>query len=210
MNAENLYKIHFEATRPPSSPEELVKMNGVLMIHNKQLNNYLPVTTMRNNIYRHIDNCITARNNKPSPLFICSCGVCSQYLMGIMCSKMAADTKLETDENILNGAMNEVFPTSLNGDLANNKSCDSVAAEKHDTSSQISNACKKVGAHHLDGAIVGFGKNKDKTYKDVFDNDRGYCIWCIENCAIERSKHNHLNQKMLMFVSYAKQKMLGI
>jgi hypothetical protein len=52
---------------------------------------------------------------------------------------------------------------------------------------------------------ITFGKYNSKEFKWVFDNDKKYCIWCIETVAINASNKKTINFNMIAFVEFCKQ-----
>ena len=49
-----------------------------------------------------------------------------------------------------------------------------------------------------------FGKYKGKSFKEIFESDKNYCLWCIESLAVEKSKGGQHSSTMLNFVTYCK------
>lgn len=139
--------------------------------------------------YERIKYCLTNREKTTSKTFICQCGACTQYLLGkIYDSIYLTPTSTPTSTpmptlktSILEETLDEIFETS-------------------DTPTSKINP--------LDMAVLTFGKHKSKTFKDVFDTDKGYCIWCVENSAVRQFVEPHKKplQNMVLFVSYIKQK----
>ncbi len=182
MDTENLFKLWFETNK--GRLEELVVINNKLMICLKNdCNNSVSYQDIEHSrpyskIYNSIKNCVEQRNRLKTPLFKCICGVCSNYLMTHIYNNLS-NTK---SDDILNEIINDIFPTNI---------------EPKHVQQTISNP--------LDNMILTFGKHKDKHYKDIFNSDREYCIWCIESLAIERSKGTRINDNMVAFVGYVKQ-----
>lgn len=67
----------------------------------------------------------------------------------------------------------------------------------------------KKSQNNYDSLTITFGKYKNKTFKEVFELDKAYCIWCIETTAIERSQGKSMTQ-MALFVQYSKSKFSAI
>lgn len=171
MNALDLFKAFFQTNHPGG---ELITINGRLMAKMNSGSSYEDVE-MRNRNYSRIKYCVENRQKNNSPLFVCSCGVCTGYLLA-QTYKNIISKPVEDDDTILNQVLNEM---------------------KQEIPS-VNNP--------LDTVIITFGKHKDKTYKYIFDNDREYCIWCIESLAIEKHKGSRINDNMISFVSYVKNK----
>jgi hypothetical protein len=217
MNADNLFELWFESNK--SRGESLTTIDNKLMISIKNDINgsiqYLDILSHRHysRLYNSVKSCIDQRNKNNKPLFHCICNVCNTYLMtqlyNIIISK-------KSDDNIPD--------ETLNGMFSNNKS-ENINIIRQDITKYTKlpfnpnaisdpNALREIkkaleinpNINPLDNMLITFGKHKDKTYRDAFNSDREYCIWCIESLAIERSKGSKMNNDMVTFVGYIKQR----
>lgn len=179
MNALDLFKSFFQTNNPGG---ELITINGRLMAKIRGCSSYEDVE-LQNKTYARIKQCVENRQKNKMALFVCSCGVCTGYLMAQMYNNIIIPKPLDDDDSILNQALNEMKQEIIN----------EIPTKSSDN-------------NPLDNVIIIFGKHKDKTYKYAFDNDREYCIWCIESLAIERHKGSRINDNMVAFVSYIKNK----
>ena len=217
MNVDNLFKLSFETNK--GRGESLTTIDNKLMISIKDDVNgsihYLDIQSHRgySRLYNSIKSCIDQRNKNNKPLFHCICNICNTYLMtqfyNIIINK-------KSDENILDETLNEMFPNNkseniniIRQDIPTHTKLpfDPNAISDPNALREIKKAFEiSTNINPLDNMLITFGKHKDKTYKDTFNTDREYCMWCIESLAIERSKGSRVNDKMVAFVGYIKQR----
>jgi hypothetical protein len=188
MNANTLFKLWFESTYPTG---EIVEIDGKSVYRTGKLTIYYDIE--KDKTYKQIQHCINNRNTYKKPLFSCTCGICNAYLM----TQLYNSTIKKNSETILDEVLNEMVSNST-----------------HTTPIQsytdISIKTPTVKPHPLDMMVLTFGKHKGKTYKEAFSSDKEYCIWCIESMAAERSKGSRINDTMLAFVGYIKQRISNL
>ncbi len=154
--------------------------------------------------YQGIKNCCDNRIKDPKNKFVCICGACQTYLLS------------KVYDMLYNTKPVSVTPTpeiksSRSETTILEETLDELFEEDKPTASASTTATIAppiIPANPLDGAVMAFGKYKDRTFKDVFDSDKGYCMWCIENSAIKQVSEPHKRplENMVQFVTYAKQK----
>jgi hypothetical protein len=181
MNAINLFKIWFETAHPTG---EIIEINGKNVFRTHKSTTYYDIETDKT--FMRIQSCISNRNKSKKALFSCSCGICNAYLM----TELYNNTIKNNSENMIDEVLNEMFSNTADTKPIYNTSVN----------------CDTTKSNPLNNMILTFGKYKDKTYKDVFSSDKEYCIWCIESLAIERGKASRLNDNMVAFVGYIKQR----
>lgn len=181
MDPIEIFKLALASNDPQ---REITKINDKWMIHNKYNNSYSPIDNDR--LFARIKGCINARSGKIG-LFNCSCGMCSSYLMGKLYNQ------LFNKDNILDDALNEMY-----GKPAQPAQPAQQSTQKTDIHSS------------QETTILKFGKYKDKSFKEVFDTDKPYCIWCIESCAADEAKGNKPSFMMYHFVNYIKAKITSM
>jgi hypothetical protein len=149
--------------------------------------------------YQRIKTCCDKRRDDPKMVFKCDrdCQVCIPYLLSkvynyLYCPSILEKIPISPKSKLLEETLEEIFDEEATSASA---AAPTAALSKH-----VSNP--------LDGAVVAFGKYKGRTFKDVFDLDKGYCMWCIENSSIKQFVEPHKKplQNMVLFVSYVKQK----
>jgi hypothetical protein len=153
--------------------------------------------------FQGIKRCCDNRIKDPKNKFVCTCGACTTYLLSkvydmiynvpsvpVTSIPIVSDVKPASPKvSILDEALDELF-------------------EEDEETVAAAAPTKTIATNPLDGAILSFGKYKGRTFKEVFDSDRSYCMWCIENSAIKQFVEPHKKplQNMILFVYYAKQK----
>lgn len=200
MDALTIYKAWFFSNNPGG---ELININDKLMSRPKHSSSYQDVTQDR--LFGKIKYCIDQRNNKKSSLWTCQCGICTNYLL----SQLSELLHKKKDDTVLDDALNEVFPniTPKNTNPTPVQPL-SVIVDLNKLKNPIDNVSSEVKnpQHPMDNMLINFGKHKDKTFKEVFDTDREYCIWCIESAAIERGNSSKSGTMMTAFVTFVKDK----
>jgi hypothetical protein len=157
-------------------------------------------------IYKGIQGCCKSRIENPKWGFVCDTrcgGVCIPYLL----SKVY-DMIYNTPPSIapVPPPITVVKPSSPKSSILE-ESLDELFEEDEETVAATA-PTKIIATNPLDGAVMAFGKYKGRTFKDAFDLDKGYCLWCIESSAIKQFVEPHKKplQNMILFVHYAKQK----
>jgi hypothetical protein len=218
MDPIEIYKLSSNIENDPH--RELTEINGKLMIRWKD--RYTPLDNDRQ--YTAIKQCIEQRRNRKG-LFDCRCGVCMRFLLGNLHDQLYLKPK-KNDSDILEEALNECM-ISPNKE---NKNTVPVIAVKYDMidpgkpvpviaatfgstpqyKSESPQSKPPVTQHIHDTCILTFGKHKDKTFKTVFDNDRPYCVWCIESVALEQVQGKTTSPIMSLFISYIKNRIYSL
>lgn len=149
--------------------------------------------------YAKIVYCLKQREEKEKgdfKRFICQCGECQSYLLSKVYNYLYYPPSTP-----------EISPIS-----PKSKMLEETLDEIFDEEETATAAPTKPSSNPLDGAVVTFGKYKGRTFKDVFESDKGYCMWCIENSSIKQFVEPHKKplQNMILFVSYVKQKFTAL
>lgn len=180
----------FKLTLASNDPQrDITKINDKWMIHNKYNNSYSSIDNDR--LFARIKNCINARSGKIG-LFKCSCGICSSYLMGKVYNQFFNKDK------ILDDVLDEMYNKPDQPAQAPPVNLIPQAAQP------AAEPAPKSTTNEYDTILINFGKYKDKTFKEIFDIDKSYCLWCIESCAVEEAKGNKPSFMMYQFVNYIK------
>jgi hypothetical protein len=165
----------------------IMQIEGKWMIqrHDK----YFPLESDSN--FRQIKNCIEQRK-KHQEIFRCYCGHCSAVLLGQL-HEQIYPSKITVNP----------FPFDFGVPIKEERKppepfvfepCFYEAQRKKEPEPVTPPCFQKLT----------FGKHKDKTFAEVFEKDKPYCIWCIETEAITRAKGELPSSTMSLFVSYVK------
>lgn len=136
------------------------------------------------------------REKEDFKIFICRCGACTSHLLSKVYNYL-----------YYSPSPKEIAPSS-----PKSKMLEETLDEIFDEEETATAAPSKPSTNPLDGAVVTFGKYKGRSFKDIFESDKGYCMWCIENSAIKQFVEPHKKplQNMVLFVSYVKQKFTAL
>jgi hypothetical protein len=151
--------------------------------------------------YQRIKKCCDKRSDNPKMVFICDrdCQICIPYLLSKVYNYLYYPQSTP-----------EIVPTSPKSKMLE-ETLYEIFDEEETTTATAAPMLKSV-SNPLDGAVITFGKHKGCTFKDVFESDKGYCMWCIENSSVKQFVEPHKKplQNMVLFVSYVKQKFTAI
>jgi hypothetical protein len=180
----------------------IMQIEGKWMIqrHDK----YFPLESDCN--FRPIKNCIEERKKNPQ-IFRCGCGQCSAVLLGQL------HEQLYSPKITLSPFVDKKAPSPFDFSIPikeEHKITEPFLFDNVDAPCFYEAQRKKEPEPPKKEAFIPcfqkltFGKHKDKTFAEVFEKDKPYCIWCIETEAITRAKGELPSSTMSLFVSYVK------
>jgi hypothetical protein len=192
---------------------ELLQLNGSWMIHDKYNNTYTPLDNDRR--YSRIKSCVELRTKKygETGFFSCQCGYCQSILLGKLYGSLY---KKKTDDAILEEAIKEVEappqkPQQLLPQTPHQqpqKPQQLLPQTPHQQPQQLLPQPQPIKQNNSDHNQILFGKYKGRTFQDVFNSDKKYCLWCIETRAVEKvseeAQGRTNNSNMQIFVQYCK------
>lgn len=170
---------------------ELLQLNGSWMIHNKYNNTYTPLENDKR--YSRIKYCVELRTKQygETGFFSCQCGYCQSILLGKLYDSLY---KKKTDDDILEEAIKEI-----------------EAPQPQKPQRPILLQTKPqpqppppIKQNNSDHNQILFGKYKGRTFQEIFNSDKKYCLWCIEMRAVEKVSEAQGKTNMQMFVQYCK------
>jgi hypothetical protein len=177
--------------------QDLTEIDGKWMV--KANNSYLPLES--NPKFRQIKNCIEERKKNPE-VFRCGCGQCSAVLLGQLHEQLySPKITVSPFDKTAPSPFDFGVPIKEERKITEPFVFDNMnapclyEAQRQKQPEPVTPPCFQK---------LTFGKHKDKTFAEVFEKDKSYCIWCIEIEAITRAKGELPSSTMSLFVSYVK------